>query len=81
MKKVTITLSFDEEKLSALKLYLGQKDQTIENELVSAMESLYTKIVPANVREFIGLRAGVPKPAEKKKPLANGSAQGQRESG
>ncbi len=67
MKKATITLSYDEEKLSALRLYLEQKGQTVESELTAATENLYTKTVPANVRDFIDLRAGSPKPAESKK--------------
>lgn len=67
MKKANISVSFEEEKLSALKLYLGQKGTTVEDELASACEVLYTKIVPSNVRDFIDLRAGVPKTAEKKK--------------
>ncbi len=67
MKKVNITISYDEEKLNALKLYLEQKGQTVENELTAAADSLYNKAVPAGVREFIDLRAGLPKPEEKKK--------------
>ena len=67
MKKATITLSYDEEKLAALRLYLEQKGQTLEGELTVAVEILYAKIVPTNVRDFIDLRAGMPKPAEKKK--------------
>lgn len=67
MKKVNVTISYDEEKLNALKLYLGQKGQTVESELAVATDSLYSKVVPAGVREFIDLRAGMPKPAEKKK--------------
>lgn len=67
MKKATISISYDEEKLSALRLYLEQKDQTLESELVTAADTLYTKSVPANVREFIDMRAGCVKPAEKKK--------------
>lgn len=59
MKKVTITISYDEEKLSALKLYLGQKDLTTEDELTKALDTLYTKSVPAGVREFIEMRSGV----------------------
>ena len=58
MKTVTITISYDEEKLAALRLYLGQKNQTVEEELIAAVDSLYTKTVPGNVREFIDLRAG-----------------------
>ena len=33
MKKTTITISFDEEKLKALKMYLAQKKMQAENEL------------------------------------------------
>ena len=58
MKTVTITISYDEEKLAALRLYLGQKNQTVEEELLAATDNLYTKTVPGNVREFIDLRAG-----------------------
>lgn len=69
MKKATITLSYDEEKLSALRLYLEQKGQTVEGELTAAAENLYVKNVPVNVRDFIDLRARLSKPAEpKKKP-------------
>ena len=58
MKTATITISYNEEKLAALRLYLSQKNQTVEEELTAAVESLYTKTVPNNVREFIDLRAG-----------------------
>ena len=58
MKTATITISYDEEKLAALRLYLGQKNQTVEEELLTATDNLYTKTVPNNVREFIDLRAG-----------------------
>lgn len=73
MKKTTITLSCDEEKLSALRLYLAQKDMSLETELTVAVENLYQKNVPANVREFIDLRAGIEKPAEKKKAKPSAS--------
>ncbi len=53
MKKTNVTISFDEEKLTALRLYMGQKELQLENELLKAMEGFYGKHVPANVREFI----------------------------
>lgn len=53
MKKATITISYDEEKLNALKLYLGQKEIQPEDELTKALDTLYSKVVPANVREYI----------------------------
>lgn len=67
MKKATITISYDEEKLGALKIYLEQKGSRVEDELTKELDTLYSKNVPANVREFIELRTGCAKPAEKKK--------------
>ena len=59
MKKGSITIPYDEEKLAALRLYLEQKGLSVEQELVSAAESLYAKTVPSNVREFLDLRSGM----------------------
>ncbi|WP_217959701.1 MULTISPECIES: DUF6103 family protein [Acutalibacter] len=68
MKKDSITIPYDEEKLAALRLYLEQKGQSVEQEMVSAVDALYAKAVPGNVREFLDLRSGMePKPAEKRK--------------
>lgn len=68
MKKTTASVSFDDEKLSALKMYLEQRGQTIDGELEKALETLYAKNVPAGVREFLDLRSGVvPTPPKTKK--------------
>lgn len=45
MKKTSITISFDEEKLSALKMYLTQRGVQVESELERSLETLYTKTV------------------------------------
>lgn len=77
MKKTTINITYDEEKLSALKLYLEQKDLQMENELVKALDILYAKNVPTGVREFIELRSGmIVSPAAKlsRKPKASVSS-------
>ncbi len=58
MKKTTINISYDEEKLNALKLYLGQKGIRSEDEIVKALDTLYAKNVPAGVREFIDMKSG-----------------------
>ena len=73
MKTATISISFDEEKLNALKLYLDQKGAKTEDELAKALDVLYTKTVPAGVREFIDMRSGVtPKaPAQRPKKTKN----------
>lgn len=80
MKKTTINISYDEEKLNALKLYLEQKQTGIEDELTRALDMLYGKTVPAGVREFIELRSGnapAPAPKQQRKPKpASSSAVG-----
>lgn len=69
MKKVTISISYDEEKLSALKLYLEQKGTQVEDELTNALEVMYSKNVPSGVRDFINMRSGAePAPPKPKKP-------------
>lgn len=66
MRKTSITISFDEERLSALKMYLEQKNMKVEDELEKALESLYTKNVPAGVRDFLDMKSGTPTPAPPK---------------
>ena len=76
MKKAMVNVPFDEEKLAAARLYMEQKDLSFEEEMIRAAEALYGKYVPANVREFIDLRAGQPKAPVKKKPHNPSSAVG-----
>ena len=58
MKKTTIGVAFDEEKTAATRLYMKQKNMSLEEELAKAMETIYTKNVPSGVREFIDMRTG-----------------------
>ena len=53
MTNTIVQLPFDKEKVDALEIYLGHKSTTIEIELQKTMDSLYGKVVPALVREFI----------------------------
>ena len=62
MKSASITISYDEEKLEAARLYMEQKKLNVERELENALEGMYQKHVPANVREFIEMRRQVEKP-------------------
>ena len=69
MKKISVTISFDEEKLAALKMYLAQKNMQVESELELALSLLYTKTVPAGVRDFIEMKSGaVTAPPKPRKP-------------
>lgn len=60
MKK-SVTVSINSEKLSALEMYLEQKNMKLPEELEKYAEQLYQKYVPSNVREFIELTVKVEK--------------------
>ena len=66
MKKINISITFDEEKLTALKMYLGQKNMTVEKELTKSLDAPYGKTVPAGVREYLALRTEAPTDKKKK---------------
>ena len=74
-------MSYDEEKLSALKLYLAQKQMQVEDELTKALDALYCKNVPAGVRDFFNLRAGTAElaPPKVKRPRVENQVQGNME--
>ena len=68
MKK-SISISVNEEKLSAIEMYLEQKSTTLAAELDKYIEQLYSKVVPQNVRDFIDMMSDR-KPARKQKITA-----------
>lgn len=53
MKKDTVTVQMDAEKLRAVKRYMERKDADLEQELGDSLQKLYEKYVPAAVREYI----------------------------
>ena len=57
MKKVTINISYDEEKLSTVKIFMEKKGLNINDEIVKFIDSQYTKQVPAQVRGFLNMKA------------------------
>ena len=57
-EKATVTLSYDEERLTALRLFLAEKKTQVEDELTKTLDALYGKIVPQPVRHYIALRSG-----------------------
>lgn len=72
MKKTTIHISYEEEKLAALNMYLAQKNLSVEGELLATLHTLYSRYVPASVREFVAMRNDEsPEPfVPKRKPKA-----------
>ena len=53
MKKDTISVSLEAEKLRAIKKYMEKKEIDIQDELAEQLQKLYEKHVPVNVREYI----------------------------
>ena len=69
MKK---NIEVSEEKLSALEMYLAQKNTSLDEELTKYTEQLYTKTVPQNVRDYIEMATAkrtVKKPKEQQKAV------------
>jgi len=58
MKKTTVTVAYDEEKLSAIKLFLSKKNLDLEKELTACMDSLFKKYVPPEVRSYLDMKDG-----------------------
>lgn len=71
MKKTSVSLMYDDEKLSAVKLYMSQRDLNFKEELEKSVDTLYSKYVPANVKEFIDMKSSQAKPPKPKKPKSN----------
>ena len=53
MKQANIQITFEEEKLRALRRYIAKRDSTLEAELQKAAQRLYEKVVPVAVQEYI----------------------------
>lgn len=53
MKKDTISVSLEAEKLRAIKKYMEKKEIDVQDELAEQLQKLYEKYVPVNVREYI----------------------------
>lgn len=68
MKKISVSIMYEDEKLNAVKMYMEQRDLDFKEELEKSVDSLYEKYVPANVREFIDMKDSQVKTPKPKKP-------------
>lgn len=73
----SVTIAVNDEKLSAIEMYLEQKNTTLATELGKYVEQLYQKNVPQNVRDFIDMMSAK-KPA--RKPRNSSSAEPEKQS-
>ena len=71
MKKVNITLSFDDEKLDALEFSLRKEHSSVQASMDDALKQLYEQTVPEAVREYLDSKAV---PASKPKRAAKSAA-------
>ena len=53
MKKVEITISFEEEMLEALEFSLRKEKSSVQKKMQEELAALYEKAVPEAVREYL----------------------------
>ena len=46
MKQAVVTIKYEEEKLNAIKQYMGKKDADFESEMTEVLGKMYEKYVP-----------------------------------
>jgi hypothetical protein len=56
MKKETLQVKYDAEKLSALRLYMKKTQADLDSEVEKCIDRLYEKNVPKDVRELFEMR-------------------------
>lgn len=52
-EKATLQVTFQKEKLEALRFYMSEKDLTVEGELQKHISSIYEKYVPSATRRYL----------------------------
>ncbi len=53
MKKTIMKISYEEEKLKAIKVSLKDKDKDIDEEIIKFLDGLYNKNVPKLLKKYI----------------------------
>lgn len=76
MKKAMITISYDEEKLEALKMYLEEKSMDLDTELIRTIDTLYTKNVPSAVKEYLDKKSKAALQKKNQEVKTNGQHRG-----
>ena len=68
MKKTTVTVTFDDEKLGALEFSLRKEHSSVQEHLEDALDALYEKTVPEPLREYLDSKAA-PAAVKPKRPV------------
>ena len=56
----TVQVEYETEKLEAIRFYLRDRQTTVERELAEAIEALFKKSVPVQVRDYIERKNATP---------------------
>ncbi len=70
MRKVTISVQVDAEKLKAIQFYAERKDSSVEEDLKGCIEKLYEKYVPGPTREYIESMTAPARPPRSSRPVS-----------
>ena len=68
MKKATVTIAFDDEKLGALEFSLRKEHSSVQARMDDALKQLYEQAVPEAVREYLDSKAA-PAAVKPKRPV------------
>ena len=68
--KNTVTITLEDYKVQALKIYLSEKNSSLDEEISKYAEQLYSRVVPQTVRGFIEMTTKQQNTEKKKTPPA-----------
>ena len=78
MRRITVSVQVDAEKLRAIQFYAGRKDSSLEAELEDCVKKVYEKYVPLQTREYIESMAGAERSrSSRTAPDSEGTGHGQ----
>ena len=73
MEKTELTVTIEPERLDALRYFLSAKEKsTPQRELQRALEELYEKYVPAEMREYLDSKCRPPARPRPRRPQKDG---------
>lgn len=74
MKKVNITIGFEDEKLDALYFFMDKENSSPQKELEEALTKIYERYVPDQMREYLDNRASSAAKNKAKRPSKSAAA-------
>ena len=74
MKKVNVTIIFEDEKLDALQFFMEKENSSPQKELEEALTKIYEKYVPDPMREYLASRSSPLAKDKAKRPSRSATA-------